>query len=139
MKKFSNPDVASVFNAYPKNISNKLMHVRQLVFDTASETDVVGGVEETLKWGEPSYLVKGGSTIRMDWKSKSPEHYAVYFNCKTKLVDTFKELYWDKFNFEGNRAIVFGTHDKVPDEELKHCFSLALTYHKRKKLPLLGV
>jgi len=114
------------------------MYLRQLVFDAASETDGVGEVEETLKWGEPSYLVKGGSTIRMDWKNKNPDQYAVYFNCKTSLIETFRELYGDKFNFEGNRAIIFSDHDPIPDEVLKHCFSLSLTYHKIKNLPLLG-
>ena len=86
----------------------------------------------------PSYLTKHGSTIRMDWKKSQPDQYVVYFNCKTKLIDTFKEIYTDKFNFEGNRAIVFNIKDKVPINELKHCFSLSLTYHKIKHLPMLG-
>lgn len=127
-----------MFASYPKNMRKHLMHLRQLVFDAASETDGVGEIEETLKWGEPSYLVKGGSTIRMDWKNKNPDQYAVYFNCKSKLVDTFREVYGDKFKFEGNRAIVFSDTDKVPDEALKHCFSMSLTYHKIKNIPLLG-
>ncbi len=138
MKKFSNPEVAAVFASYPKNMRKHLMYLRQLVFDAALETDGVGEIEETLKWGEPSYLVKGGSTIRMDWKKKNPDYYAVYFNCKTSLIDTFKELYRDKFKFEGNRVIIFSEHDQVPDKALKHCFSLSLTYHKIKNLPLLG-
>jgi hypothetical protein len=40
----------------------------------------------------------------MDWKKANPEQYAMYFHCKTKLVDTFKELYRDVFKFEGNRV-----------------------------------
>ena len=107
MKNIKNSEVAEIFEAYPKRMRNKLMFLRQLVFETASETKGVGEVEETLKWGEPSYLVKGGSTIRMNWKSSSPDQYAMYFHCKTKLVDAFKELYRDKFKFEGNRAIIF--------------------------------
>ena len=64
--------------------------------------------------------------------------YAMYFNCNTSLVDTFKELYGDLFNFEGNRAIVFNETDELVVNELKHCISLALTYHRVKRLPLLG-
>lgn len=116
-----------------------MLQLRQLVFATASESDEVAELEETLKWGEPSYLTKGGSTIRMDWKDKSPNQYAIYFNCKSKLVDTFKELYRDLFKFEGNRAIIFNAKDEIPVEELKHCILLSLTYHKRKHLPMLGV
>ena len=139
MGKFKNSQVAEIFDTYPKQIRKKLLFLRQLIFETASEIEGVGEIQETTKWGEPSYIAKGGSTIRMDWKSSNPTQYAMYFHCKTKLVDTFKELYRDKFNFEGNRAIIFDENDKVPVEELKHCIALSLTYHSRKKLPMLGV
>jgi hypothetical protein len=75
----------------------------------------------------------------MNWKEKKPHQYAMYFHCKTKLVDTFKERYGDKFKFESNRAIVFNEDDEIPIEELKHCIALSLTYHSRKHLPMLGV
>lgn len=139
MEKFKNPDAAEIFNNYPRNIRNKLIFLRQLVFDTAAETEGVGALEETIKWGEPSYKTKGGSTIRMDWKNSSPRQYAMYFHCRTKLVDTFRELYGDKLRFDGNRAILFDVHDEVPVDEIKHCILLSLTYHSRKKLPMLGV
>ena len=139
MKTINNCEVAEIFNAYPKHIRTKLMFLRQLIFETASETQGVDEVEETVKWGEPSYLVKGGSTIRMDWKSSNPKQYAMYFHCKTKLIDTFKEIYGDRFKFAGNRAIIFNENSEIPVEELKHCISLSLTYHRRKKMPLLGV
>ena len=139
MKKINNPEVAEIFDAYPKHIRKKMLFLRQLVFDTAAETDGLGEIEETTKWGEPSYTVKGGSTVRMDWKSKSPDQYAMYFHCKSRLVDTFKELYGDRLKFEDNRAIVFQVDDEVPAEELKHCIALSLTYHSRKHLPMLGV
>lgn len=139
MQKFKNTEVAEIFDAYPKHIRKRMLFLRQLVFDTASETDGVGEIEETTKWGEPSYTVKGGSTVRMDWKHSSPTQYAMYFHCKTKLVDTFKELYTNKLKFNGNRAIIFDVNDEVPVEELKHCIALSLTYHRRKNFPMLGV
>lgn len=139
MDKIANPEVAEVFKNYPKHMRQKLMFVRQLILDTASEAKDINTLEETLKWGEPSYITKSGSTIRMDWKQSNPDQYALYFHCKTKLVDTFKELYKDKFKFDGNRAIVFNKSDEIPIDELKHCIFLTLTYHSRKNLPLLGV
>ena len=129
MDKFNSQDVEEVFNTYPDNIRLKMIYLRQLVLETAAEIDSIKNIEETLKWGEPSYLIKNGSTIRMDWKKSKPDHYEIYFHCKTKLVDTFKELYKDKFKFKGNRAIVFHKNDKMPVNELKHCISLPLTYH----------
>jgi hypothetical protein len=35
--------------------------------------------------------------------------------------------------FEGNRSIVFDLADRLPEEPLRHCISLALTYHLHKK------
>ncbi|MCF6269811.1 MAG: DUF1801 domain-containing protein [Melioribacteraceae bacterium] len=139
MDKFINTKVAEVFKKYPKSISQKMMTLRQIVLDTAKETDGVKEIEETLKWGEPSYVTKNGSTVRIDWKRKKPNQYAIYFNCKTMLVETFKELYKNKFKFEGKRAILFNLDDKIPIDELKHCIALSLTYHNIKHLPMLGI
>ena len=138
MDTIENPEVAEVFDNYPKHIRQKMLLLRQLVLDTASEMEDVSTLEETLKWGEPSYITKNGSTIRMDWKKSKPDQYAMYFHCKTKLIDTFKELYRDKFKLVGNRAIVFNVSDEIPIEELKHCISISLNYHLRRNLPLLG-
>ena len=138
MAKIENSEVARVFDGYPEPMRKKMLHLRQIVLDTASETEGGDALEETLKWGEPSYLTRGGSTIRMDWKARAPNQYAMYFNCNTSLIATFKDVYGDVFTFEGNRAIVFGETDELPVTELKHCVSLALTYHRVKHLPLLG-
>ena len=138
MELISDLKVKEVFDQYPKTVKTQLLNLRNLVLNTASEIDGIDQLEETLKWGEPSYLTKHGSTVRMDWKNKNPNQFAIYFKCTSKLVATFKTIYGDKFKFEGNRAIVFQLKDKVPEKELKHCISLALTYHKVKNLPLLG-
>ena len=137
MPTIKNPDVARVLDRYPDPMRKKMMRLRQLILDTASETGGVNGLEETLKWGEPSYLAKGDSTVRIDRKNRAPEQYAMYFICNTSLVDTFKALYGETLTFAGNRAIVFGESDELPIKELKHCVSLALTYHRVKHLPLL--
>ena len=137
MEKILNSKVADVFDSYPKNIQSKLLYLRQLILETASETDDLDEVQETLKWGEPSYLTKNGSTVRVAWKKSKPDQYAMYFNCKTKLISTFRELFSDRFNFEGNRSIVFDKDDDIPVKELKYCILLSLTYHKRKHLTML--
>ncbi len=133
-----NPAVAAVFEQYPEPMRTRLLFLRRLVLDAATETEGVDAVEETLRWGEPSYIAKSGSAVRMDWKATAPRQYAMYFNCKTALVDTFKALYGDLFKYEGNRAIVFDENEEIPIDELKHCIALSLTYRKRKHLPMLG-
>ncbi|PAS27237.1 hypothetical protein CGT72_18415 [Vibrio cholerae] len=126
------------FDEYPDNARVRLEELRNLVFQVASELEL-GEVDETLKWGEPSYSVKTGSPLRMDWKLKSPNNYYLFFNCQTKLVDTFRELYGDELVFQGNRAIVLTLSKPLPETVIKSCLELALTYHQRKNLPLLGV
>ncbi|MEP0005491.1 MAG: DUF1801 domain-containing protein [Balneola sp.] len=134
----TNPKTIEVFENYPGSVRSQMEKLRELVLEAASEVDDLENLEETLKWGEPSYLTKHGSTVRMDWKEKKPDQYAMYFKCTSKLVPTFKELYQDTFTFEGDRAIIFKLDEKIPKKELKHCIKLALTYHKVKHLPLLG-
>jgi uncharacterized protein DUF1801 len=138
MNLIKNPEVEIVFKNYPKGVQQKLLRLRKLILETADEIDNIDELEETLKWGEPSYLAKKGSTIRIDWKKSNPDQYAMYFKCTSKLVETFKIVYGDLFKYEGTRAIVFKIKDKVPVAELKHCIALALRYHHVKNLPLLG-
>ena len=138
MEFVNSPDVENIINSYPAHVKEKLNFLRCLIIETASEIADIDKIEETLKWGEPSYVTKNGRTIRIDWKERNPNQCAMYFHCGTKLVDTFRELYKTILNFEGNRAIVFNLHDSIPAEELKHCIELSLTYHSRKHLPMLG-
>lgn len=133
-----NPEVALKLQNYSKEVQAKLGFLRRLILETATEIDSIDAIEETLKWGEASYLVKKGSTIRIDWKAKTPKQYAMYFKCTSKLVSTFKAVYGDTFKYEKNRAIVFDLVDQVPEVALKDCISLALQYHLLKDKPLLG-
>lgn len=132
------PRVASKMDSYPSTVKPKIKHLRDLILQTAKQNDDIKEIEETLKWGEPSYLTKKGSTVRIDWKAKAPDQYAIYFKCTSKLVATFREIYGDLFNYENNRAIIFKMNEKVPDKKLKECINMALTYHTVKHLPLLG-
>jgi hypothetical protein len=137
LKEINNPEVEEVFKSYPNKIRTKLMFLRQLIFETASETERVGEIEETLKWGEPSYLTpksKSGSTIRIDRIKTQENHYAMYFKCTADLVTAFKEKYPTKFKNGGTRSIIFNIDDEIPVKELKNCIALALTYHLNKKL-----
>lgn len=130
------PAVRAVFEAYPPEIRAEILGLRGLILETAAATADVGELQETLKWGQPSYLTvkpKSGSTIRIDWIKDSPGRYALYCHCQTSLIEDFRRLYPDDFRFQGNRALVFEAADSLNTEALKHCIALALTYHARKK------
>ncbi len=132
-----NSEVAVVFNSYPQKIESKMLFLRQLIYDTAASIEGIGEIEETLKWGEPSYLTpksKSGSTIRIAWKESQKEQYSIFFKCTANLVPAFKEKFSQKFKFGGNRSIDFNVNDDIKVKELKQCIALALTYHRNKKL-----
>jgi hypothetical protein len=135
----SNPDVELVFNNYPDFVRDKMLNLRNLIIETAKEINDITTLEETLKWGEPSYVTPIGSTLRIDWKSKTPNQYAIYFQCTSRLAGTFKMIFKNTFTFEGKRAIIFQIEDKIPEEELTFCIKAALTYHKVKHQPTLGI
>lgn len=136
VKRFRDPAVREVFQAYPRTIRMKMMVLRQLIFDIAAATEGVGNLEETLKWGEPAYVTaetQSGSTIRIDHKTSNPTQYAIYFHCQTNLVETFRKRFPSLLQFEGNRAIVFEESDELPTESLAFCIESALTYHLKKR------
>ena len=135
----TDPRVEAKFNSYPDTVRLQMQVLRALVIETAEEMDTISEIEETLKWGEPSYVTNIGSTLRMDWKSKTPQQYALYFQCNSRLIETFKAVFGSKFNYEGKRALVFNLKETLPKEALKHCISTALSYHKVKHLPSLGL
>lgn len=129
--------VKEKFTSYPSEVAIQLHKIRDLIFIVA-EQEGITDITETLKWGEPSYVSDIGSTVRFDWKAKYPSQYCIYFNCKTKLIETFKEIYGDVFNYQGNRALVFSLEQTLPIQALSHCILLSLRYKKIKHLALLG-
>lgn len=116
-----------------------MLMLREMIFDVARATAGVGDLEESLKWGEPSYVPRNqaGTAIRIDWKAKHPGQYAMYVHCQTHLIETFRTMFPDDFEFDGNRAIVFTLGAPVAQDALAICIAAALTYHlnKRKSQP----
>ena len=129
-------DVAAVYASYPAAQRRRVLALRELILDVAAKTAGVGPLEESLKWGEPAFVTaqsKSGSTVRIAWEKSQPTQCAMYFNCQTTLVDSFKTMFPKAFRFEGNRALVFDEHDEVPVEALRICVGMALTYHAKKR------
>ena len=144
-KEFNNAAVAEIFATYPQPLKKKLLALRQLIFDVAESIKQVGELEETIKWGQPSYLTtvsKSGSLIRLDVVKSQIDTYAMYFHCQTNLIATFRCLYPNVFFYVGNRAIFFKGDEEISLKKLKHCIVLALTYNLVKsgkfqiKIPL---
>ncbi len=132
---FQNSDVAAVFDAYPKPLQDRLLELRELIFEMALKIDGVGDLQETLKWDQPAYLTpqtKSGTTIRIDTDNKNGGEYALYVNCKTSLIENWKTQY-PNLKYGGTRSLQFALDEELPKEEVMHMIAMALTYNKRQK------
>lgn len=131
----TNAKVEAVFDSYPDKIRNALFDLRQLIYDVVTENPEIGDIEETLKWGQISYHPKKkniGTTVRIAQQKDNETGYALFVPCSTSLLDSYRRMYPETFEYEGDRAILLSTEEDLPVEALKHCIELALTYHLRK-------
>lgn len=110
LETFQNREVEAVFRAYPDDRRKKLMHLRHLIFHTASGNESIGPMEETLKWGQPSYLTsksKSGTTIRINHIKSKPGQYGLYVHCQTSPIGMYLEIYPDVLNFDSKGMIAW--------------------------------
>jgi len=129
-------DVKAAFEAFPAPVRRRLLGVRELIFAAARAHEAIGRLTETLKWGEPAYLTDesgSGSTIRLGRVKDSETQAAVLFNCKTTLVEDFRDRFPDAFEYRQNRALLLDVAGALPKQPLSVCLSLALTYHLDRK------
>lgn len=125
----------SAWEGLPAALSEKLLRLRGLILDIASADPDIGPLEETLKWGQPAFLTSAsgsGTTVRIHRHKQSTETYALYVHCQTDLIERYQQLYRETLTFDGKRAVVFDVNDELPVDAVRHCITMALTYHLRK-------
>lgn len=126
--------IAEVLARHAEPIRARLLQVRDLIFTVAAETEGADPLTETLKWGEPAYLTEASrsrTTIRLGVATSAPGQCAAFFNCRTRLVETFRVHLAEDFTFEGNRALLVPITGEMSREPLALCLRAALTYHRR--------
>ena len=130
MRPFANDAVKAAFEAFPPDSYAMALTLRDLIFSVAWDTPEVGQIEETMKWGQPSYLTpetKSGSTLRIGVPKQGGA--ALFAHCATDIIATYASTFPGTDQIEGNRAVIFTTaHDIVP-MRLRLLIYHALTYH----------
>ena len=120
------PPIADVFDHYPEDLRDRLITLRRLIFDLAAQTEGVGPVTETLKWGQPSYSVPSGTPLRLGvTKSGDP---ALFAHCQTRVISDARAVFEGALQFEGNRAVVLPVDMPIASGELGQVILSALTY-----------
>lgn len=128
------PDFVQIrFDTYSTDIKAKLIQLRTLIVDVAQQHPSIGVLEETVKWGQVSYLTthsQSGTTVRIDQFSKN--EVALFVHCQTTLIDECRGLF-PMLKFSGNRGIIIPINEPTPENDLRICIELALTYKLRKQ------
>ena len=105
------------------------MCLRALIYDIAA-TLPVGRLEESTKWGQPSYATpdtKSATPIRLGL-TKSGD-VAVFTHCQTTVMGDFRALAPPDMRFDGNRALLLSADQPPPLDEIAPLIRAALTYH----------
>lgn len=137
MPGIQNPEVGAVFAAAPPNVRRRLLELRNLIRATAQQTEGVGPLEESLRWGQPAYLTSqsgSGTTVRLGWKPSTPDEIAVLVHCQTSLVSDLRGSLVPALRFDGTRGVVLAVDEPLPEGPLRLFVEAALTYHLRRKI-----
>ena len=129
MRKFENMNVEEKFLMFPDDRKDYLFHFRDLIFDVAEADSRICPLSEELRWGDPSYITaktNAGSTMRLGVSGRSK--VALFFHCKTTLVEDFKAMCFDALEYSKNRAILIDPQSPPKDEVLQYCVSASLLY-----------
>ena len=124
--------VKSAFDGFDPEVRKRALAIRGLIGEVASKTDC-GGLEETLKWGFPSYLAGSGrgTTIRLE-PGPSNEGVAMRVHCQSRMMERFVDRPSVGVKPDGSRGILIPLKGKLPLTELRRFIGLALTYHDWK-------
>jgi len=130
------PEVEAVFASVAEPARAELLRLRALIASVAEGLPGATPLAASLKWGEPSFTPAKagvGSSIRL--APQRDGRVAMHFICHTGLVDRFRELYPQTFEFAGNRSILIEPGSRFDQPALSHCIAMALTYHSDKRRP----
>ncbi len=123
--------IAKKLATYPKPLAQRLSQVRTLVQEIATTTQSIGTLEESLKWGQMSFATvcpKTGTPIRIDGNMNTAT-YSIYVPCSTSLIEDFRNLHPDMFDYHGNREIRLNLDEPMPEQELTLFITAALRYY----------
>ncbi len=126
-------EIDAVFARYPTDVRTCLLNIRRAIFHAASRIEDVNGIEESLKWGQPSYRGTGtrfGTALRLGCEGQQVPRAAVYVHCGTSLIEDLKATRGLTLETKGNRAILLAAGSAGPDDDIRAVIEAALIYRK---------
>lgn len=129
MLEFQDEKIRAAFSEFDPVIEETLLAARRLILSTAGDLDAVSSIEESLKWGQPSYasVPKTGTPIRLG-VSKSGAA-TMFVHCQTTLVSDLEADNAHGLKTIDNRAVVLPSGDFADHPGVLSFVRSALTYH----------
>lgn len=133
--KFATDLFKKAVQGYPTDVIETLLHLKGIIFEQAGLNKKIGDIEESLKWGQLSYVSKNrsGTPIRLGIEKKAPNSLGLYVHCSTTVIGDVKHIYGNKFRYDGNRALLFDYTKTIPEKEIRHVIDMILSYHTNKR------
>ena len=128
MTPFETPDIEAAFQEFDPSVRDQLLAFREMIFVVGASLDAVQRIEESLKWGQPSYnaLPKTGTPIRLG-QSKSGEA-CLFVHCQTTLVGDLASAGGHDLRTVDNRSVLL-PKDLSSSPELLTFIRATFTYH----------
>lgn len=123
------PEIENAFAEFESGPRASLTAMRQLIFEVGAELDEVSSIEESLKWGQPSYAPKPktGTPIRLGvTKDGTP---TLFVHCQTTLVSDLEANNPHDLRTIDNRAVVLPGGAVADNGGLRGFVKAALKYH----------
>lgn len=125
---FATPKIEAAFAAFPQPAHETLLAMRELIFEIAA-TLPIDGVQESLKWGQPSYIgnkPNSGTPVRLGLTKAGD--VAVLTHCQSTVMSDFQAICPRDLRFDDNRALLLDA-DTPPDPAvIAPLIRAALTY-----------
>ncbi|MEO1454429.1 MAG: DUF1801 domain-containing protein [Pseudomonadota bacterium] len=122
--------VHAAMSDWPADLRAQAERVRAMIYEVAAETGSAP-VEETLKWGQPSFSNgKAGTPLRLGYVPGDTLPLRLLVHCSTTLIDQCRTRFGE-LTYETNRAICLSDTAPLPETELKACIALAQDYHAK--------
>lgn len=105
-----------------------MLDLRPREYTVAAQTKGVGALEETLKWGQPSYLTpetKSGTTLRLAVTKTGG--FCIFVPCTCRVVPHFYALLPQSLCHDGTRDILFDAKRDMSDAWIDLFITSALT------------
>ena len=121
-------DIAAALAGFRADLRKPLLAVRQLIFDLSREIEPKVRIEESLKWGQPSYVPvpKTGTPIRLG--TTKDDRAAIFVHCQTTLISGLAADNPHGLITRDNRTVVLPP-DPAANVGLRGFVRSALQYH----------